>query len=114
MPRCNAAPTPAVISLKEESQAAVAARDEGRGADDAAVDEGAQNLGRTAPNNKMIQVLGPAPAPFSLLRGRYRRRLLMKAKREVNVQAAVRDWLARARWPKKVRVQVDVDPYNFF
>jgi len=84
------------------------------GTDEAAVDEGARNLGRTAPNNEMIQVFGPAPAPFALLRGRHRRRLLLKAKREVNVQAAVRDWLARAQWPKKVRVQVDVDPYSFF
>ena len=84
------------------------------GTDEAAVDEGARNLGRTAPNNEMIRVLGPAPAPFALLRGRHRRRLLLKAKREVNVQAAVRDWLARARWPTKVRVQVDVDPYSFF
>jgi len=83
------------------------------GADEAAVDEGARNLGRTAPQNDQIQVLGPAPAPFALLRGRHRRRLLLKAKREVNVQAAVRDWLGRARWPKKVRVQVDVDPYSF-
>lgn len=84
------------------------------GTDEAAVDEGARNLGRTAPRNETVQVLGPAPAPFALLRGRHRRRLLLKAKREVNVQDAVRDWLARARWPKKVRVQVDVDPYSFF
>ena len=84
------------------------------GTDEAAVDEGARNLGRTAPNNEIIQVFGPAPAPFALLRGRHRRRLLLKAKREVNVQAAVRDWLARTQWPKKVRVQVDVDPYSFF
>ena len=84
------------------------------GTDEAAVDEGARNLGHTAPNNETIQVLGPAPAPFALLRGRHRRRLLLKAKREVNVQAAVREWLARAQWPKKVRIQIDVDPYSFF
>ncbi len=83
------------------------------GPDEAAVDEGARNLGRTAPQTEHIRVLGPAPAPFALLRGRHRRRLLMKANREVNVQAAVRAWLNRARWPKKVRVQVDVDPYSF-
>jgi len=84
------------------------------GPDEAAVDEGARNLGRTAPHSADVQVLGPAPAPFALLRGRHRRRLLLKAKKEINVQAVVRDWLSRARWPKKVRVQVDVDPYSFF
>ncbi|MDD9877428.1 MAG: primosomal protein N' [Magnetovibrio sp.] len=83
------------------------------GKDEAAVDEGARNLGRAAPHSDTVRVLGPAPAPFALLRGRHRRRLLLKAARGANVQAVVRDWLARARWPKKVRVQVDVDPYSF-
>ncbi|MEK9726019.1 MAG: primosomal protein N', partial [Rhodospirillaceae bacterium] len=84
------------------------------GADEAAVDEGARALARTAPHNDKIRVLGPAPAPIALLRGRHRRRLLMKTARDVNVQTAVREWFRRARWPKKVRVQVDVDPYSFF
>ena len=109
------------LAAEQDARRAVAMPPFGRlvalivsGTNEAAVDEGARNLGRTAPNNEMIQVFGPAPAPFALLRGRHRRRLLLKAKREVNVQAAVRDWLARAQWPKKVRVQVDVDPYSFF
>jgi primosomal protein N' (replication factor Y) len=85
----------------------VSSRDEG------AVDEAARVLGRTAPRTDGIQVLGPAPAPLALLRGRHRRRLLLKAGREVNVQAALRRWLAAARLPRTVRVRVDVDPYSF-
>ena len=50
---------------------------------------------------------------FALLRGRHRRRLLLKASRDANVQAAVRDWLTRVEVPGKVRVQVDVDPISF-
>jgi primosomal protein N' (replication factor Y) len=51
---------------------------------------------------------------FALLRGRHRRRLLMKAARDVNVQAAIADWLGRVAVPGRVRVQVDVDPISFF
>ncbi|MBM3581094.1 MAG: hypothetical protein FJX37_03915, partial [Alphaproteobacteria bacterium] len=60
-----------------------------------------------------LRVLGPAPAPLAVLRGRHRRRFLLKAPRAVAVQNIVRDWLARVRLPRGVRVQVDVDPYGF-
>jgi primosomal protein N' (replication factor Y) len=60
-----------------------------------------------------VEVLGPAPAPLALLRGRYRRRLLVKARREVPVQRLVREWLAKVPLPRDVRVQVDVDPVGF-
>jgi primosomal protein N' (replication factor Y) len=84
------------------------------GPDEAAVDAIARDLGRAAPTADGIQVLGPAPAVFALLRGRHRRRLLMKAARDVNVQAAIADWLGRVAVPGRVRVQVDVDPISFF
>jgi len=83
------------------------------GLDERAVDAVARKLGRAAPNADGIQVLGPAPAVFALLRGRHRRRLLLKASRDANVQAAVRDWLKRVEVPRSVRVQVDVDPISF-
>ena len=81
--------------------------------DEEAVDTAARTLGRRAPRADGVVVLGPAPAPLALLRGRHRRRLLLKAGRQVNVQSIVRRWLAFARAPKTVRVQVDVDPYSF-
>ena len=84
------------------------------GKDQTAVEEASFSLGRTAPHSDDVQVLGPAPAPFALLRGRHRRRLLLKAKRGFNVQASVRSWIDRTPSPKNVRVQIDVDPYSFF
>ena len=81
--------------------------------DATSADEAARMLARAAPRFSDVQVLGPAPAPLSLLRGRYRHRLLLKAQRSVNVQRVVRDWLAGLKLPSAVRVNVDVDPYSF-
>jgi len=84
------------------------------GKDERSVEEASRALGRTAPQGDEFVTLGPAPAAFALLRGRHRHRLLLKAAKTVNVQQTVRQWLARTRWPNKVRVQIDVDPYSFF
>ncbi|MBC7431845.1 MAG: primosomal protein N', partial [Rubritepida sp.] len=73
----------------------------------------ARDLGLLAPNLPGISVLGPAPAPLAMLRGRHRHRLLLKAERGVPVQPILRDWLAAARLSRSVRVQVDVDPVSF-
>jgi primosomal protein N' (replication factor Y) len=77
------------------------------------VDAVARALAKSAPTGEGIQVLGPAPAPLALLRGRHRRRLLLKADRAIRVQPIVADWLARVKVPGTVRVQIDVDPYSF-
>ena len=83
------------------------------GTDEGAVDQAARALGRAAPAAPGVRVLGPAPAPLAMIRGRHRRRLLLQAGRGTQVQALVRAWIGRAAIPKKVRVQVDVDPYSF-
>ena len=76
-------------------------------------DRTARDLGRAAPQLDGVEVLGPAPAPLALLRGRFRRRLLLKARRDVAVQPVLREWLSRVAVPSHVRVQVDVDPVGF-
>lgn len=83
------------------------------GLNEATVDGFARTLGRAAPTGDGITVLGPAPAPMALLRGKHRRRLLLKTAKTTNIQAVLREWLAKAPPPRKVRVQVDVDPYSF-
>jgi primosomal protein N' (replication factor Y) len=52
-------------------------------------------------------------APLAVLRGRHRRRFLVKAGRGVHVQAVVRAWLNSVKLPSGVRLQVDIDPYGF-
>ncbi|HZS83473.1 MAG TPA: primosomal protein N' [Stellaceae bacterium] len=68
---------------------------------------------RGAPQMPGLEVLGPAPAPLAVLRGRHRRRFLVKARRDVAVQPVLRDWLRRIKIPANARVQVDIDPYSF-
>jgi len=65
------------------------------------------------PRQDNLILLGPAPAPLALLRGRHRHRLLLKAPRTVNVQSLLRKWLGAVPPPAGVRVQIDVDPYSF-
>ncbi len=81
--------------------------------DERAADQAARALSHTAPRLAGVEVLGPAPAPFALLRGRHRRRLLLKAARHIAVQPILRDWLARTDLPKAARVEADIDPVSF-
>lgn len=75
--------------------------------------DAARQAGACAPELDGFAVYGPAPAPLSLLRGRHRFRLLVHARRNVEMQRIIRDWLQPLRWPPGVRIAVDVDPYSF-
>jgi primosomal protein N' (replication factor Y) len=81
--------------------------------DKAAAHEIATLIGRTAPEIEGMETYGPAPAPLAMLRGRQRFRLLIHARRALDVQDVIRSWLGALNWPSKVRVTVDVDPYSF-
>jgi len=78
-----------------------------------AADFAARGLARAAPQLPGIAVFGPAPAPLAILRGRHRRRFLVKAERNVGLQAVIREWVGRVRLAGPVRLQVDIDPYSF-
>jgi primosomal protein N' (replication factor Y) len=83
------------------------------GARDAA-ESYARAVALAAPPAAKIQVLGPAEAPLSVIRGRHRYRLLVKAAREADLQAYLRLWLSQVPKAKgDVRLVVDVDPYSF-
>jgi primosomal protein N' (replication factor Y) len=74
----------------------------------------ARNLARHAPPARRIEVLGPAEAPLAVVRGRHRWRLLIKAPRELDVQAYVRAWLGGLpKPPSDLRLTIDIDPYSF-
>ena len=73
----------------------------------------AQMIAAAAPQDGRMKILGPAPAPFTILRGKTRYRLTVQAQRQVNVSAAIAAWLAPFAIPRTIKVQVDIDPYSF-
>jgi len=73
----------------------------------------AQSLARAQPQASDVQVLGPAPAPLAMVRGRHRFRLLVMCAREVDIQAYLRQWLAGVKTRGSLRLNIDVDPYSF-
>jgi primosomal protein N' (replication factor Y) len=81
--------------------------------DEAEAREAANRIGATRPRLDDVMILGPAPAPMALLRGRYRYRLLLNARRSAEVQQVIRDWLGALAFSQGVRIAIDIDPYSF-
>ncbi|WP_137678898.1 primosomal protein N' [Aurantiacibacter suaedae] len=81
--------------------------------DEAEARMAANRIGDTRPRLPDLQFYGPAPAPMALLRGRYRFRLLVNARRTAQLQHTIRQWIAAVQHPPGVRVGIDIDPYNF-
>ncbi|MDZ4321298.1 MAG: primosomal protein N', partial [Phenylobacterium sp.] len=72
-----------------------------------------RDMAAAAPNAEGLEVYGPADAPLSLVRGRRRKRFLVRADRTVDLSAYLAAWRARVKPPGSVRVVIDVDPYSF-
>jgi primosomal protein N' (replication factor Y) len=81
--------------------------------------EGAFDLGNRLARQKAAlerigaQVYGPAPAPISRVRGRFRVRLLIKSAKTAPLQKAISQWLRHVELPKGIRLSVDIDPQTF-
>ncbi|HTX50676.1 MAG TPA: primosomal protein N' [Caulobacteraceae bacterium] len=83
------------------------------GTDPARLDGFVRDLAAAAPNAEGVDVFGPADAPFALVRGRRRKRFLVRADRGVDLQGFLAAWRARVKPPGAVRLTIDVDPYSF-
>jgi primosomal protein N' (replication factor Y) len=77
------------------------------------VDAAADMLVANQPNAEGIDVWGPAPAPITILRGRHRRRFLIRSDRNVDLSAFLSAWKERVKLPSAVRMTLDVEPYSF-
>jgi len=84
------------------------------GRDEVQVKNVAGDLGRNAPRGEGFQVLGPAPAPFAKLRGKFRYRLLVQAEKGLDIQKTLAHWVSQIKTPSTVRIQIDIDPQSFF
>ena len=72
-----------------------------------------RSLAAAAPNAEGVEVFGPADAPLSLVRGKRRKRFLVRTERNVDLQGYLNAWRARVKIPNAVRLVVDIDPYSF-
>ncbi len=84
------------------------------GPDSASVRVEGRKLVKAAPDHPGWHILGPAPAPLALLRGRYRERILVKAPPDQELPDKIRAWIETVKLPGAVRLQVDIDPQSFF
>jgi len=83
------------------------------GSKEGEVDDLARELARAMPHQDGVTILGPAPAPLAVLRGRHRRRFLVKCRRDIAPQAVLRRWLQGRGRKGDPSIQVDIDPYSF-
>lgn len=68
-------------------------------------------------NNKPdenVILVGPYEPPLALLRGKYRRRFLLHSFRGPNIREVTQKWLNRFKIPSNIKLQIDVDPVNFY
>jgi primosomal protein N' (replication factor Y) len=93
-----------VVSGPEEEEAARAAALLGAALESARAEAGALA--------EKVRILGPAPAPIAVLRGRYRFVLLVKAPDRAPLRPLLDAADAPPRLPARVRVALDVDPVS--
>lgn len=84
------------------------------GPDEIKLDQFCRALAQRAPRYDDIRVLGPAPAPMAYLRGRHRRRFLIKAGKAVALQKYLAEWLEAIKVPSSLQMKIDIDPQSFF
>ncbi|MBI3418604.1 MAG: primosomal protein N' [Proteobacteria bacterium] len=83
------------------------------GTNPAQTKEAAQKLAQNIPSVQAVEVLGPAPAPMALLRGRFRLRFLVKTGRSQKIQDFIRGWLSLVKISPIIRIGIDIDPQHF-
>jgi primosomal protein N' (replication factor Y) len=70
-------------------------------------------LSNRIPSIKDLEIYGPAPAPLSRLKGKFRQRFLVHDKKARNMQKIVSAWLSNSKTKLNVNISVDIDPYTF-
>ena len=68
---------------------------------------------KSAPLFKNVKIFGPAPAPIYFLRGRFRKRFLIKSDKNVNIQDVILNWTRKINIPNHINLTIDIDPFSF-
>jgi primosomal protein N' (replication factor Y) len=77
------------------------------------LDSFSSDISKLAPSFKNVKIFGPAPAPMYFLRGKYRRRFLIKSDKTVNIQKVLIDWTKKINKPSNINLTIDIDPFSF-
>lgn len=72
-----------------------------------------RRLDQSRPHFTGVDIFGPAIAPIGFLKGRHRGRLLIRTDKSVDIQGILRNWLTDFKPDTGVKLQIDIDPYNF-
>ena len=75
---------------------------------------GALELKKILLENKKLEVMGPVESPILKIRNKFRTRLLLRSNNEIMTQLNVTRTLNNLRISNKIKLTVDVDPYNFY
>lgn len=81
--------------------------------DEARLHKAVRALESVRPHFNGVGIFGPNMAPLAFLRGRYRARALIQSEKNIDIQAVINGWITAASMPSGVRLQIDIDPYNF-
>lgn len=73
----------------------------------------AQRLSQLIPVSDKIKVFGPSPAPIYKLRNKFRHRFIVVAEKNLDIQKFIDSWLSNFKRDNKVKIKIDIDPYNF-
>jgi primosomal protein N' (replication factor Y) len=83
------------------------------GPDEEKLERAAREAGRLAPIADEVDVMGPAEPPIAVVRGRWRRRFLVRTDLSVDISAYMAAWRARLKLPGAIRISIDIEPYSF-
>jgi primosomal protein N' (replication factor Y) len=83
------------------------------GPDEEKLEKLAREVGQLAPIADGVDVMGPAEPPIAVVRGRWRRRFLVRTDLSVDVSAYMTAWRDRLKIPSAVRLHIDIEPYSF-
>jgi len=72
-----------------------------------------KDLIKIAPISQEILVLGPAQALIYKIREKFRYRILLKTRRNINLQKYINAWLSNVNIPAHIHLKIDIDPYYF-
>lgn len=84
------------------------------GPDALKLDHFCRAVAQKAPRYDDVRILGPAPAPMAYLRGKHRRRFLIKTGKDVSLQKFLQEWLGGLKVPSSMQLKTDIDPQSFF